>query len=446
MLTLVIFLGATSTMHLNSFLSYPSPVNAQSTPSTAVVSVQNVTDQSKGPGSTVVYNVTLASSPLISGFNVWVQFDPNVLSASTSSIDYSGNILGSEAQVQSECINNQAVVGQCQDFPLGAQGVVNIGLFYLGNKTTTVPGGLLYRLSLTVLTVGFSQIHLLEVVLVNGGKNEEYPSTNVDGLFTNRICGSTLCKPPHTDFTFSPIVPSLGSTVTFNASASRATNAGARITNYRWFWGEICHAVATSQDTPDPLIPHTFCNAQTYRIALTVTDTLGISWVITKEVQVVFIFVDVTYGGIDLDHQYNVYPGTVVHITAGIRNNSTVPVNATLSITLDTGAALGNKSFSLAGGGTAGTTTGKFGPVPWDTTNFSPRVYRIDVRIISAVPQNVTNDKLTSTYIQLIVIPPGGTFSLGLFQTTGLGLIVLIGLAAGLARLRKKPSWEREPL
>ncbi len=446
MLTLIIFLGAISTVHQNPFLPYPSPVTAESIVSTAVVSMQNVTDLSKGPGSTVVYNVTLTTSPLISGFNVWVQFDPNVLSASTSSIDYSGNILGSDAQVQSECINNQPVVGQCQDYPLGAQGVVNLGMFYLGNKTNTVPGGLLYRLTLTVLKAGFSQIHLLEVVLVNGGKNENYVSTNVDGLFVNKNCGSTFCKPPHVEFTFSPIEPSLGSTVTFNASTSKATNANSQIANYRWFWGEICHAVATTQDTPDPIIPHTFCNAQNYPVALTVTDTQGISWVITKNVKVIYVFVDVTYGGIDVDHQFGVYVGTIVHVTAGIRNNSTLPVKANLTITLDTGKVLGNKTFNLSERGGAGATTGTLSLVPWDTNGYSPRVYRIDIKVDSNVPQNVTSDKSASTFVQLIVSPPGGALSLSLFQTTGLGLIVLIGLAAGLARFRKKPSWEREPL
>src|SRR5207249_6636526 len=84
--------------------------------------------------------------------------------------------------------------------------------------------------------------------------------------------------------------------------------------------------------------------------------------------------------------------------------------------------------------------------VPWDTHGYSPRVYRIDIKVDSNVPQNVTSDKSASTFVQLIVSPPGGALSLSLFQTTGLGLIVLIGLAAGLARFRKKPSWEREPL
>ena len=387
--------------------------------------------------------MTLSSSPSISGFDIWVRFDPRVLSATTTSIDYTGNVLGSSAQVESECINNQPVVGSCGK--LDGQGVVNLGLFFLGNKTTTVSGGLLYRITLTVLKVGFSQLHLLQVVLANGVKDESYTSSPVDGLFTNKTCGSSYCTPPVASFFFSPKQPSVGSIVTFNASASRPTNLGARVANYTWFWDEICGAVATTQSINTSIIQHTFCNAQIYSVTLTVNDTLGILWSVTEPVQVVYVFIDVTYGGIALDHQFGVLPGTVVHITAGILNNSTAPVNATLTITLDTGKPLGRGNFSLSERGGARGTIGSV-PGTWDTTNYPPRVYRIDVRVNSDAHQNVTTDKSTSTFVQLVVPAPTGSLSLSLFQTTGIGIIVIIGLAAGLARFRKKPSWETEPL
>jgi len=392
--------------------------------------------------------VNLATSPSISAFNVWVQFDPSVLSASTGAISYSGNVLGSDAHVQSECISNQAIVGDCQPYPLGGPGVVNLGLYYLGSKTTSnSTSGLLYSLTLTVVkSAGFSQLHILQVVLANGVQNLSYPSTTVDGFFTNKYCGSSFCKPPIVDFTYSPIQPSIGSTVIFNASISKAVNPNSLLVNYTWSWDEICSAVSSIQLVHIPIITHTFCNAQNYSVTLAVADSLGISWAITKSVQVVYVFVDVTYGTIDLDHRYNVYPGTVVHVTAGILNNSTLPARGNLTITLDTGLVLGNKSFALSERGGAGGTTGTLGPVRWDTTNYSPRVYRIEVRVSSNVPQNVTSDKSALAYVQLILSPPSGGLNLSLFQTTGLGVIILVGLAAGLARFRKKPSWETEPL
>src|SRR5207247_10367634 len=132
---------------------------------------------------------------------------------------------------------------------------------------------------------------------------------------------------------------------------------------------------------------------QNYPVELTVTDTQGISWVITKNVKVIYVFVDVTYSGIDVDHQFGVYVGTIVHITAGIRNNSTLAVKANLTITLDTGKVLGNKTFNLSERGGAGATTGTLSLVPSDTTGYSPRAYRIDITVDSNVPQNATSDK-----------------------------------------------------
>jgi hypothetical protein len=448
----LIFFGAVSITHQNSLLHSDSPVKARSvSPSTAVVSVvpQNVSDLSKVKGSVIVFNVTLAFSPSISAFDIWVQFDPNVLSASSSSIDYSGNILGSSAQVQSECINDQAIQGSCGS--LDGLGVVNLGLAIFGGATTSVSGGLLYRISLTVVSAGFSQIHLLEVILANGVTNLKYDSDSgtvitQDGFFVNEVCGSAFCRAPSVFFTISPVQPSIGSTVTFNASASKATNPSAKIVQYTWFWDEICRAVATTQSVTDPVITHVFCNKQIYHVTLTVQDSVGIRYSLTKPVNVTYVFIDVTYGGVTVDHQFGVYPGTVVHVTAQVQNNSTAPINATITVSLDTGQLLGNQSFSLSQRGGATGTIGTLGPVPWNTTNLPARVYRIIVTVGSNVPQNVTNDKSTSTFVQLIVQPPGGNLSLGLFQTTGLGIIVIIALAAGLARFRRKPRWEDEPL
>jgi hypothetical protein len=302
-----------------------------------------------------------------------------------------------------------------------------------------------------VVSAGFSQIHLLEVILANGVTNVKYDSDSgtvitQDGFFVNRMCGSAFCRAPSVSFTLSPVQPAIGSTVTFNASTSKATNPNAKIAQYTWFWDEICRAVATTQTVPDPVITHVFCNKQIYHVTLTVQDSLGIRYSLTKPVNVTYIFIDVTYGSVTVDHQFGVYPGTVVHVTAQVENNSTASINATLTISLDTGQLLGSGSFSLSQRGGANATIGSLGPVSWDTTNLPARVYRIEVRVGSDVPQNVTNDKSTSTFVQLIVQPPGGNLSLGLFQTTGLGIIVIVALAAGLARFRKKPSWENEPL
>ncbi len=184
MLTLLVFLGALSTIHQNSFLPIPSVVRAQSTSSTAVASIvpQNISDFSKVAGSIVTYNVTVAAAPSISSFAVWIQFDPQVLNASNNAISSAGNVLGSDAQVRSECINGEVVLGQaCQAYPLSDFGVVSLELFTLGGKTTSVPtSGLLFQLTLRVVKAeSFSRVHFLQVVLANGITNENYPPSRL---------------------------------------------------------------------------------------------------------------------------------------------------------------------------------------------------------------------------------------------------------------------------
>jgi PKD domain-containing protein len=447
-LTLLLFFNALSTTHQSPSVPYPAPVRAQSTSSTAVVSIipQNISDLSKGPGTTVVYNVTVASSPSISLFAVWVQFNPKILDASTIAITYTGNVLGSSAQVQSECINGASFVGVCQPYPLAGQGIVSLVLYNLGNQTTTFPtGGLLFQITLRVINLGFSQLHIIQAVLTNGVKVENYPATTVDGQFTNQLCGTTFCKHPFVDFTISPLEPVVGSSVTFNASISKATNANAALTTYTWYWG-FTFGSESLQVVRFPVITHAFGQAQEYPITLTVNDTLGISWAITKTVHVIYVFTDLTFGHITQDHEFNIYPGTLITLSAQIINNSTVPTKGNLTMILDTGKVLANQSFSLPERSGTRYNSATLGPVTWDTTAYAPRVYRIEVRVIPTTPQNITTDKVGSAYVQLIVVQPTGLLSLGLLQTTGIGVLVLFALFAGLARFRKKPSYETEPL
>ena len=448
-LTLLLLFNATSTAHQSPSVLYPAPVRAQSTSSTAVVSIvpQNISDLSKGLGTTVVYNVTLATSPSISLFAVWVQFDPKILDASTTAISYTGNVLGSSAQVQSECINGASFAGVCQPYPLAGQGIVSLVLYNLGSQTTAFPtSGLLFQITLKVIKLGFSQLHIIQAVLTNGVKVENYPATTVDGQFTNLQCApSTFCRHPFVDFTISPREPVVGSAVTFNASISKATNANTRLSTYTWYWG-FTFGSESLQVVRFPVITHAFGQSQEYPITLTVNDTLGISWAITKTINIIYVFTDLTFGHINIDHQFNIYPGTLVHISAQIINNSTVASRGNLTMVLDTGLVLGNQSFSLSDRSGTGINTGTLGPVAWDTSGYPPRVYRIEVKVIPTTPQNITRDKVGAAYVQLIVIQPTGLLSLGLLQTTGLGVLVLFALFAGLARFRKKPSWETEPL
>ena len=430
---------------------------------TAQVSIShNVTDHSIQSGTQLNFTVTIANSPPLKGFNVYVSFDPNVLTASNTAIDSNGNILQSVTSstiTESECITGQpAPGGACTNGGLDGPGVVNLGIVFQGNfSTPNNTNGLLYHLALTVnapvsgqIDPGATQIHIVKVELANSTQGA-IPYTTSDAFFTNRYCsGQNLCTPPVVNMTYTPPLPSIGTNVTFSAVGSHATNSSVAIGLYQWSWGsEICHAVAGVQVfyPPSSTVYHVFCNARDYDVTLLVNDTLGIKWEVTRVVTVQYVWVDVTYNGIGVDRQFNVLPGTVVHISASVVNNSTLAAPATLTIRLDTGLILANQPFNLTARGTPLGTSGKVGPVSWDTTGYPVRAYRINVVVNSPVPQNLTRDKQASTFVQLIYPQPsGGLLSFSLLESSGVSILVIVALVAGLSRFRRKPSWETEPI
>src|SRR5947208_3569573 len=143
---------------------------------------------------------------------------------------------------------------------------------------------------------------------------------------------------------------------------------------------------------------------------------------------------------------------TRMHITSYITNVSNIVENATLTIILENTKLLGSGNFSLPSvGGTRSLNA------TWDTTNYAPRAYQIIVRIssvVSAKPvagsllrtQNDTSRNVESQFVVLVPSLVAGSFSLGLLQTTGLAIVILAAIAAGIARFVRKPSYMEEPL
>lgn len=394
---------------------------------------------------------------MITLFGVWLQYNTSVLSPlnpASNTISYAGNILGSNAQPSSECVGASVVVGGSGSAPCGitpSPDILNLVLYNLGKQTSTSSGGLLYQVNFKVVGTGFSRLHIFQYVLTNGVKDEYYNATTVDGYFTNKLCGSSLCRPPHVDFTYSPALPSTFQTVRFNATASFDVNPGGRIVSYAWSWGESapCLGVAFTEVTTKANFTHVFCAPLNYSVSLLISDSFGVTWSLTKVVQITYVFVDVTHGGpLVLNHQFGVSPGTRISITANIINNSTqsVPANVTITVENTSPLVTWTAFFNLnARSSSQGNTVNM--TRYWNTTADLPiQAYRIDAKIVSSVPQNVTSDKTWAGYVQFVPPQAGGLLSLSLLQSSGLSILIIAAVVFAIGRFRKKPSWETEPL
>ncbi|OFV68322.1 MAG: secreted protein containing Periplasmic copper-binding [Candidatus Syntrophoarchaeum caldarius] len=84
---------------------------------------------------------------------------------------------------------------------------------------------------------------------------------------------------PTADFFFTPQSPTVDDTITFNASASYDPDGN--IMNYTWNFGD-----GNTTTTPDPVITHSYSEAGSYEVTLTVTDNDGLTSSTTKNVLV----------------------------------------------------------------------------------------------------------------------------------------------------------------
>lgn len=98
-----------------------------------------------------------------------------------------------------------------------------------------------------------------------GEPQEEIPFTPVDGLFFNII------DPPMADFTYSPSLPGINETVTFDASASNTT-APFEISEYQWNFGD-----GTMANETDPVTTHSYLTGGVYNVSLIVIDNVDVT-------------------------------------------------------------------------------------------------------------------------------------------------------------------------
>lgn len=436
--------------------------------------------------TSITFSVNISSAPSIGGFFVYIVYNAtlnkSVLLSPT--IDYTGNVLGTSTTVVNKCINNQGTCNGLDSATPGGLGfaVLSLGLAVLGNYSTPNPtNGLLFHITFQTNSsvLGIGQLNLFEAQYTPAGTSTSIDAATYDGYYTNLTCPTTSptpCRPPNVSIQVTPKVPSQGGIATFNVTAVDK-NVGGKITFGHWDWGDA--SPQQDQNNLTLLMSHTFskdtfgavnCVIQGKCIVqLIVHDNEGVVWATTDIVILQKLLVDVTVESIALTVggtaiADSIFPGALVHISASIRNRGTLPETANMTMLSEQGY-LNSSRFRLGFQSQINSTSTL--TAIWNTTNLTPRVYAIQVTISDLMTlgcssgglclkgnvnqtylaKNEPYSTLSETVYVLIKAPEIlGAFSLSLLQTTGLGLLVLVGLGFGISRFTKKPSYETEPL
>jgi len=100
-----------------------------------------------------------------------------------------------------------------------------------------------------------------------------------EGLYDTESKMLSIAAPPHANFSWSPQSPQAYESISFDASAS--TPNGGAITSYTWNFGD-----GNITTVGSPTISHVFTAAGNYTVALTVTDSEGLSDSLSKTIDV----------------------------------------------------------------------------------------------------------------------------------------------------------------
>lgn len=104
---------------------------------------------------------------------------------------------------------------------------------------------------------------------ISGTYNVTLNITDSEGLWDSESKNITIVKHPFASFTYSPGNPTVGETVTFNASLS--TPNGGTLVNYFWDFGD-----GTNTTETDFVTYHSFTMIGNYNVTLNVTDSEGL--------------------------------------------------------------------------------------------------------------------------------------------------------------------------
>jgi len=428
-------------------------------------------DLSYKVGTSITLELNTTDSPPFSGLTAAIFINENVLQF--RGIDYSGGVLGNDAQVSSECLDKRTVLGSSNtcnaDLTFDDQGVYSLILFTSSGQNTTTPNGKFFSITFNVIGIGFSPIHFVfQEAQAQCNSNchtiAALQTVGYDGYFTNEDCGSgNLCKPPVVSL-IPPLRPVQYRPVSFNVTAA-SQNPNGVITEYNWTAGsgfavQRYNSPSSLGVKPSTNATFTFQFTGGNGVTVSAQDNYGARAYYTIVVDVFRVWVDLGIAALNIDRIIGVIPGSIVHIVATAINNGVNPENSTISLSINN---VNKTMISVKNLGPGNESSLRY---DWNTAGYAPRVYEI-VTNLDTVKDPITgqileNDTFRNSrhqivdpnnvrlgFVQLIVSMPSGFgvfLGLTLPETLGLGivLVAVIVFAAGL--VKKSRAQPLEPL
>lgn len=271
----------------------------------------------------------------------------------------------------------------------------------------------------------------------NPPPNFEYIEFIAQGaLFTN------IVAPPNAAFTYSPIAPAIGETVTFNASTSSAVEPATQITEYFWDFADGTNTTVTT-----PIIEHSYDEGGDYIVSLTVFDNATASALVQS-----------TFGTTGMPRAWYDLFGTVEHDVAvaiphdvAVTVVSASPTTVTAGDTVTVTAQILNKgteteSFSVKAYYDTNliatkqvsnlvSEDGETLTFDWNTAGVPEGNYQIIVEIPAVEGETVTgNNRFIDGTVQ---VNPGAVFPI-IYVIVGVVVVAVVVLGLGYFLLRRR--------
>jgi hypothetical protein len=352
--------------------------------------------------------------PAFAGWDILVKADDRTVLSPTS-INVLETFGGTFTEL-SYCING---TGSGCDIRDGG-GVAHSGGYSNGN--TDSGNVTLFTVTFNSLSsTGYTFLSLPSPSITNSTGGDVTPSAA-------NIFGASYGNPanaPVANFTWSPLEPYAGQTITLNATSSTDPTPGAVITDYNW----------GTQLTHIPIAYEVLQSPGNVTITLTVMDNKGhrsapTSYPIHVRQKPI---TDLKMAQIVVSQYDTILPGTKLSIIAYVKNNGTLPVSFFNVTVFAGGKNLGVAKYNATTnpiGNLTQTQQTSF-PYIWDTTGYTAGTYIISATVSRIAKDNNTQDK--NIAIDVRIIDPLGTSALPLSAVQFLGVVVIVVAAAGFA-------------